>query len=145
MAPYNKFYHPARTPRGTGLYTNEDYIYMRVDEMVLLSAEMAAKEGMTTDARNRLKSLLALRFNNPADYAYVDTLTGQALEDEVYLQTRIELWGEGKVYYAMKRNKKTITRGSNHLFLKGQSFMYNADELTFEIPQSEVQNNLNIN
>lgn len=145
LAPYNKFYHPARTPRGTGLYVNEDYIYMRVDEMVLLSAEMAAKEGMTTDARNRLKSLLALRFNNPADYAYVDTLTGQALEDEVYLQTRIELWGEGKVYYAMKRNKKTITRGSNHLFLKGQSFMYNADELTFEIPQSEVQNNLNIN
>ncbi|PQJ79211.1 RagB/SusD family nutrient uptake outer membrane protein [Polaribacter porphyrae] len=145
LAPYNKFYHPARTPRGTGLYTNEDYIYMRADEMYLLSAEMSAKEGLTSDARNRLKQLLALRYSNAADYAYVDNLTGQSLEDEVYLQTRIELWGEGKSYFAMKRNKATVTRGSNHLFLTGQSFMYNADELTFDIPQSEIQNNININ
>lgn len=145
LAPYNKFYHPARTPRGTGLYTNEDYIYMRVDEMYLLSAEMSAKENATGDAQNRLKDVLALRFDDSADYAYIDGLTGQSLIDEVYLQTRIELWGEGKSYFAMKRNKATVTRGPNHLFLTGQSFMYNADELTFEIPQSEIQNNININ
>jgi hypothetical protein len=144
LSPYNKFYHPARTPRGTGLYTNEDYIYMRVDEMYLLSAEMSAKESMTTDARNRLKDILKLRFDNAADYAYVDGLSGQALADEVYLQTRIELWGEGKSYLAMKRNKSTVTRGSNHLFRTGESFQYNADELTFKIPQSEIQNNPNI-
>ena len=106
---------------------------------------MSAKEGMEADAKTRLKDLLELRFDAPDDYAYVDALSGQSLVDEVALQTRIELWGEGKSYFAMKRNKATVTRGSNHLFLTGQSFMYNADELTFEIPQSEIQNNLNIN
>jgi len=144
LAPYNKFYHPERELAGTGLYTNEDDIYMRVDEMYLLSAEMSAKENMPIDARNRLKNILALRFDNAADYAYIDNLSGQALIDEAYLQTRIELWGEGKAYMAMKRNKATITRGSNHLFLTGQTFQYNADELTFKIPQSEIQNNVNI-
>ncbi|WP_088323529.1 RagB/SusD family nutrient uptake outer membrane protein [Polaribacter tangerinus] len=144
LAPFKKFYHPDRILRGTGLYTNEDYLYLRVDEMYLLSAEMSAKENMPVDARKRLKDLLSLRLDSAADYAYIDGLSGQALIDEVYLQTRIELWGEGKSYLAMKRNKATVTRGANHLFETGKSFMYNADELTFEIPQSEIQNNINI-
>ena len=112
--------------------------------MYLLSAEMSAKENMPIDARNRLKDILSKRFNSPADYAYVDGLTGQNLLDEVNLQTRIELWGEGKSYFSMKRNKVTIKRGPNHLFRSGESFMYNSDELTFKIPQSEIQNNVNI-
>lgn len=144
LAPYRKFYHPARKLRGTGLYTNEDYLYLRVDEMYLLSAEMSAKENMPIDARNRLKDILSNRFNSPADYAYIDGLNGQNLLDEVNLQTRIELWGEGKSYFSMKRNKVTIKRGPNHLFRSGESFMYNSDELTFQIPQSEIQNNVNI-
>jgi hypothetical protein len=118
---------------------------MRSDEMYLLSAEMNAKEGQDGPARNRLKEILALRFTNAADYAYVDALSGQALQDEIYLQTRIELWGEGKSYLAMKRNKATITRGANHVFHAGASFPHNADELTLEIPQSEIQNNPFIN
>jgi hypothetical protein len=73
--------------------------------------------------------------------AYVDGLSGQALKNEIYLQTRIELWGEGKSYLAMKRNKATITRGSNHLSNVGIPIPYNDNRLTLEIPQSEVQNN----
>jgi hypothetical protein len=42
---------------------------------------------------------------------------GNYIAKEIYLQTRIEFWGEGKSYLAMKRNKATTTRGSNHLFL----------------------------
>jgi hypothetical protein len=49
---------------------------------------------------------------------------------EIYLQTRIEFWGEGKSYLAMKRNKATTTRGSNHLFFAGDSFQYNDAKLT---------------
>lgn len=45
----------------------------------------------------------------------------------------------------MKRNKATITRGSNHLSNAGESILYNDDRLTFVIPLSEVQNNPNIN
>jgi hypothetical protein len=72
-------------------------------------------------------------------------LSGQALLNEIYLQTRIELWGEGKSYLAMKRNKATITRGTNHLFEPGVAFPYTDPKLTFVIPQAEVLNNPNLN
>ncbi|MFD0993221.1 RagB/SusD family nutrient uptake outer membrane protein [Tenacibaculum geojense] len=144
LMPLNKFYHEDRTFRGQR-NIEADYIYMRVDEMYLLSAEMAAKEGLETEAKNRLKDILAERFEDPADYAYVDALSGQDLLDEIYLQTRIEFWGEGKSYLALKRNKETLTRGENHIYLSGESIEYNDDRLTLEIPQSEVQNNPFIN
>jgi len=67
------------------------------------------------------------------------------LLDEIYLQTRIELWGEGKSYLAMKRNKATITRGANHLFFAGNSFQYNDPKVTFVGPGAEVINNPDLN
>jgi hypothetical protein len=111
---------------------------MRVAEMYLLNAEAAAKTGDEATARQTLKTLLEERVD---DVSYVDNLSGQALENEIYLQTRIELWGEGKSYLAMKRNMATITRGENHLSQAGESIPYNDDRLTFEIPLSEIQNN----
>ena len=44
----------------------------------------------------------------------------------------------------MKRNKATVNRGSNHVFRAGESFVYNQDEMTFQIPQSEINNNASI-
>lgn len=140
LIPYNKFYNNGRQRDGQR-NIEDDYIYMRIDEFYLLSAEMSAKEGMDVEARNRLKELLSERFENASDYAYIDSLSGQDLVDEIYLQTRIELWGEGKSYLALKRNKGTVVRGSNHLYEVGVPMLYNDDRLTFEIPQSEVQNN----
>jgi hypothetical protein len=139
--PTNKFFTPERKIGGQRNITT-DYLYMRVDEMYLLNAEAKAKLGQDGPAKDRLKELLKLRIT---DYSYVDALSGKALQDEIYLQTRIEFWGEGKSYLAMKRNKATITRGSNHLFFAGQSFAYDSDELTFPIPQAEVLNNPNLN
>ena len=146
--PINKFYAQERTQEmdnhewGGQRQITSDYVYMRAEEMYLLNAEANAKLGQEANAMARLKELLALRI---ADYSYVDALAGQALLDEIYLQTRIELWGEGKSYLAMKRNKATITRGDNHLFFAGESFPYDADELTFPIPQAEVLNNPMLN
>jgi hypothetical protein len=111
---------------------------MRVEEFYLLNAEANAKLNQESDAKESLSDLLELRIE---DYSYVNALTGQALLDEIYLQTRIELWGEGKVYLALKRNKATATRGDNHLFFPGESFTFDSDELTFPIPQAEVINN----
>lgn len=142
--PINKFYWSGRTKYLAGdefggqRYIITDYVYMRVEEMYLLNAEAKAKLGQDGPARERLKDILKLRVD---DYNYVDALSGEALQDEIYLQTRIEMWGEGKAYLAMKRNKATVKRGSNHLEHAGQSFPYNADELTFDIPQAEVLNN----
>ncbi|HKJ06211.1 MAG TPA: RagB/SusD family nutrient uptake outer membrane protein, partial [Flavobacteriaceae bacterium] len=144
LMPINKFYNDAREIGGQRTIL-DDYVYMRVAEMYLLSAEMSAKEGMTIDAQNRLKDLLAQRFENATDYSYVNGLIGQDLIDEVYLQTRIELWGEGKAYLALKRNQETVVRGDNHLALVGESILYNDERLTFVIPQQETLNNPNIN
>ena len=141
LMPVYKFYDPNRTA-GSQRNITTDYIYMRVDEMYLLNAEMAAKSGDEATARTRLKALLSLRI---PDASYVDGLSGQALIDEIYLQTRIELWGEGKSYLAMKRNHATIVRGSNWLSHVGEAISYDDPRLTFKIPQSEIQNNPFIN
>lgn len=139
--PIGKFFAPCRTPGCQGT-VETDYLYMRVDEMYLLYAETAAKSGNETGAKAALKSLVSLRVD---DASYIDGLSGQALLDEILLQQRFELWGEGKLYFSMKRNKQTITYGANHPDFAGVSFNYNDDGLTFEIPLSEVQNNPYIN
>jgi hypothetical protein len=110
--------------------------------MYLLNAKAKSTVGNDSDARMVLKNFLTIR---NMDGAYLDAMSGTTLQKEIYLQTRIEFWGEGKSYLAMKRNKATTTRGSNHLFFAGDSFQYNDAKLTFEIPQNEVLNNPFIN
>ncbi len=140
LQPLFKFYWASGVGVGSGPQTGltADYVYMRVEEAYLLNAEANANAGNDGAARTSLKALMQ---NRIPDASYIDALAGQALIDEIYLQTRIELWGEGKSYLAMKRNKATITRASNHLFLANESIMYNEERMTFEIPQDEIQNN----
>ena len=142
LAANNKFYAPARTIDGT-MQVTMDLVFMRIAEIYLLNAEMAAKTGNDGVARTSLKAVVGIR--RPGDTAYIDALSGQALQDEIYLQTRIELYGEGKSYLAMKRNRATVSRSTNHLFHNGTSYQYNDPKLRFEIPLSEIQNNPNIN
>jgi len=137
LSPWNKFYHTDRSFRAQRNITS-DYLYMRVAEMYLLNAEACAITGDEPGAIRSLKTLLELRLD---DTSYLNGLSGQALVKEVYLQTRIELVSEGKSYLAMKRNKATIVRGSNHLSFVGEPISYDDPRLTFEIPQSEVLNN----
>ena len=138
LMPLNKFYNAARTRYGVTRIVQDDYVYMRVAEMHLLAAEYAAFSGNDAQARTELKALVSQRV---PDASYIDTYSGQELKDEIYLQTRIELWGEGKSYLAMKRNKATVTRGSNHLSFVGASIPYNDERMTFEIPEGEIQFN----
>ncbi|GHA69330.1 RagB/SusD family nutrient uptake outer membrane protein [Pontibacter akesuensis] len=141
LMPLNKFYAPDRRIGGQRNVVT-DYVYMRLEEIYLLNAEAKARLGMDAEAREMLKMLVSTRV---ADASYIDALSGQALLNEIFLQTRIELWGEGKSYLAMKRLKQSITRGSNHLFFPGETFSWNDDELTFPIPQAEILNNPALN
>lgn len=135
--PANKFFDPGRAIGGQRNILT-DYIFMRVDEFYLLAAEALAKSGQELQAKTVLKNFLKQRLSN---VDYIDALAGTALQDEIYLQTRIELWGEGKSYLAMKRNRATVKRGTNHLYFPGQSFNYNDTRLSLKIPQSEINNN----
>ena len=114
-----------------------DVPYMRAAEMYLIEAEARARQGQDVAARS---ALFTLAKNRNFNYL-LSTNSGQALIDEIFFHRRIELWGEGKSYLALKRNKETLTRGPNHLFFAGESFTYDSDELTFPIPQAEVLNN----
>lgn len=163
----DKFYDSDKVIFGTSQIVKADYIYMRYEEPLLLNIEALAKSGQEPLAVTALYDFVYSRYADPdadeeeeeeeeedeavtaaaaADFAsYVNSLTGQDLLDEIYKQTRIELWGEGKSYLAMKRNKATIKRGANHLSFVGESIPFDDERLTFEIPQQEIQDNNNIN
>lgn len=135
--PLYKFFAPGRVAGGQR-YITTDYVYMRADEFQLLKAEAYARLNQDQEARDALKVLASIRIT---DISYIDALAGQALKDEIYFQTRLEFWGEGKAYLAMKRNQKPVTRGPNHLYFANQTYQYDAAELSFPIPQAEVLNN----
>ena len=137
LQPLYKFYASDQIG-GISTTVTADYVYMRVEEAYLLNAEANARSGNEPAARTSLKALVSRRV---PDASYIDGLSGQALLDEIYLQTRIELWGEGKSYLAMKRFKATTVRGANHLSFVGETIPYNDERMQFEIPLDEIQNN----
>jgi hypothetical protein len=140
LIPANKFYNLNRVKMSQNPMT-DDYVYMRVTEMYLLSAEMSAVEGQPIAAQSRLKEVLAKRFSDPADYAYVDALSGPALVEEIVFNTKIEFIGEGKSYLLMKRRKLSTTRGDNHLNRSGETISYDNPMVTFSIHQREITDN----
>ncbi|MBS9768415.1 MAG: RagB/SusD family nutrient uptake outer membrane protein [Flavobacteriaceae bacterium] len=145
LLPVNKFYSFDKPGmKAGGVSVEEDYVYMRVAEFYLLKAEAQAKLGQDAEAKQTLKPFLNERYESPADYADILSKTGQELQDEIYLQTRIEFWGEGKSYFAMKRNKATVKRGENHSHLPNTEYKYDDPRLTLKVPQDEVENNPNI-
>mgnify|MGYP005737545419 FL=1 len=141
MYPLYKFYHEDRVFFGQRTVT-ADYFYFRYADMVLMHAEAQANLGNDAAAISTLEILLSERLD---DTSYLAALSGQDLIDEIYLQTRLESWGEGKSYLAMKRNKATITRGPNWIDFAGDSFSYDDDKLSFEIPEAEIRDNPFIN
>ncbi|MFY9242712.1 MAG: RagB/SusD family nutrient uptake outer membrane protein [Polaribacter sp.] len=137
LQPLFKF-RASGTIGGTSTTVTADYVFMRIEEMYLLNAEANARANNPAAARTSLKALMARRV---PDVSYIDGLNGTQLSNEIYKQTRIELWGEGKSFLAMKRNKATTMRGTNHLSFVGEPIPYNDERMQFEIPLDEIQNN----
>ena len=143
LMPLDKFYDASRIIGGPSGNVVADYVYMRIAEMHILKAESLAKMGQEGPARTALRQVLDQRV---PDTAYLNGLSGQALLDEIHMQTRIEFWGEGKTYLSIKRNQtSTGVRGSNHLSFVGESIAHNEERFTFEIPELEIQSNVFIN
>lgn len=87
-----------------------DVPYMRAAEMFLIEAEAKARMG-SADAANVLYEFEITR--NPS-YT-LSTNTGQSLVDEILIQRRIELWGEGFRFFDLKRTNSPLDRtGANH-------------------------------
>jgi hypothetical protein len=88
-----------------------DVPYMRVAEMYLIEAEAKARAGQDGAAATVLFTLAKQRDPN-----YVlSTNTGQALINEIMIQRRAELWGEGFRFFDLKRTNSALDRtGANH-------------------------------
>jgi len=120
-----------------------DLVMMRPEEMLLIEAEALARQNRENEARILLKQLRDNRMPAPVT---VDA-SGDALLQEILLERRIELWGEGISLFDIKRLRKGIDRNnSNHrptvakvMFIEPGSSMFN-----FQIPQQEIDSNPNI-
>jgi hypothetical protein len=93
-----------------GADSRGDVVYMRAAEMLLIEAEAYARMGgHDTDAQNALNILRENRETEPANYV-ASANTGQALIDEIMLNRRFELWGEGFRFTDLKRLNLPLSR-----------------------------------
>jgi hypothetical protein len=117
-----------------------DVPYMRVAELYLIEAEALARSGDNTGAA---AALYTLAFNRNPGYV-LSANTGTALIDEIMVQRRVELWGEGFRFYDLKRTNVALDRtGANHSasFTNGVlSVPANDIRWQFLIPQDEINN-----
>ena len=106
-----------------------DYCYLRREDPYLLYIEALVENNLLDEA-----------------IAYdVSTLNQEQLREEVRLQRRIELWGEGTSFFDWKRWKTGINRyeaGSNHL-LKVE-VPAESEKWTYQIPKAEMESNPNM-
>lgn len=112
-----------------------DVPLMRAAEMYLIEAEAYAHLNNNAAAANALYQLAKRR-----DAAYtLSTKTGNALLNEILVQRRIELWGEGFRFYDLKRLNLPLDR-SRHTFLPSYQHPVPAGDKQwqFAIPQAEI-------
>lgn len=80
---------------------------MRVEEMMLIEAEGLAMSGKLSEGISALEKFIQTR--NP-EYT-CSVANTYAFQQEVYLQKRIELWGEGLIYFDAKRLQAGMRNG----------------------------------
>jgi len=138
LLPYTtvKFAAPNNEPGGT--VSNLDYPLMRVEEMYLILAEAQGMQSAGTGAAT-LQSFVST-YRNPAYTCSAGS--SEALQEEVWFQRRIELWGEGFSYFDIMRLGKGIDRRGCGF---PAEFVFNVQPgdpvLIFDIPQTEQQGN----
>ena len=122
---------------------NNDWPLMRVEEMILIKAEGLIKSGSVAEGTKVLVDFVKT-YRNP-EYELSD---GRTIEDEVWMQRRIELWGEGFATGDIKRLGKPIVRFHENQPLASNfpdAFKFNvkADDgwLNMRFPQTEKDNN----
>lgn len=120
---------------------NQDEIYMRVAEAYFIKAEAQAAN-QTPDfpgAQQTLYNILSTRISG-----YVkSTKTGADLLEEIRLNKRIEMWGEGLEFFDNKRINKGVNReSSTNQTIK--VVVPAGKDFTLRLPQTEIERNPNI-
>lgn len=127
---------------------NTDYIFLRVQDPILLEIEALNEQGKTAEAATKLNAFVTKR-----DPGFVASATQEELRNQIRIQRRIELWGEGTSFNDFKRwnidvdRTKVLFKGedgkehttSNHGFLVQKNL--NAPRNIHLLPQREINNN----
>ncbi len=114
-----------------------DYLMMRAAEMYLIEAEAAAEAGQDAVAQAAVNAILEAR-----DPGSSTSSAGDVLLQEIRLQRRIELWGEGFSLFDIKRWNIPLDRTGHDptlcltTNLEAGSYMFN-----WRIPQYEIDAN----
>ncbi|MGO1243481.1 MAG: RagB/SusD family nutrient uptake outer membrane protein [Sphingobacterium sp.] len=119
-----------------------DLGFMRVAEMYLIEAESKARLGQDLQAREILNELITTR-----DSEYETNLRGESLIDEILIQRRLELWGEGFRFYDLKRLNLPLSRlGANHNTTLALVMEVPAGDSRWQflIPQGEIDRTLGV-
>ena len=151
---------PGQMPAGISLlsshsrhpYTNQKFIavsssdsrvdvpHMRLSELYLIIAEAEARLNNDGPAQAALTQVALAR-----DSFYTATNFGAALLDEIMIQRRIELWGEGFRWYDLKRLNLPLDRtGGNHDAALADNVLNvpaGGVDWTWLIPQDEIDAN----
>jgi hypothetical protein len=88
-------------------YNDGDWCMMRAEEMILIDAEATAKAGNLAKGKQILTDFVKT-YRNPS---YVsNAASAEDFSNEVWLQRRIELWGEGFAMADVMRLGKNVVR-----------------------------------
>lgn len=140
--PYTQVkFGPYNDVVGTTINAN-DIVLMRVEEMYLIAAEAYAEAGNLTEGKKYFSELTKNRLTESASTAY-DNKYSDNPQEAVYTQRRIELWGEGVIWFdVMRLNKGVDRRGCG--FPNAECIFNIAptdDILLWRIPEAELQAN----
>lgn len=120
-----------------------DYPLMRVEEMYLIEAEAAAHQ----DAQ-RGKQLLESFITTYRDSKYrCPASTTDNVVEEIVFHKRIELWGEGRTFFDIKRLNYPVTRGyegTNHIDIERYNTTTRPGWMNWQFVQSEENANAGV-
>ncbi|MDR0614132.1 MAG: RagB/SusD family nutrient uptake outer membrane protein [Dysgonamonadaceae bacterium] len=127
-----------------------DYVYLRSAEAWYIKAEAEARIKTTAEAKATLDVITNARAIE-GNHSYQWSSDKNTLIDQIFVQKRIELWGEGHGLFEFNRMEKTIDRtyeGSNHpagnINSGDRPLPWHDPLRTFQIPIREIEGNPNI-
>lgn len=111
-APYTNIKFGAYQNQVLNTLNASDWVMMRVEEMILIEAEALAMDNRLGEAKQVLSNFLNTYRYEGGNYVS-EASSPEQFQDEIWLQRRIELWGEGFAFFDLMRLKKPLTRIEN--------------------------------
>lgn len=120
-----------------------DWCLMRAEEMILTRIEGLAMSGQEGLAKQELESFVKT-YRDP-EYTCTAT-TAEELQDEIWFQRRVELWGEGfSMFDIMRLNKPVVRIQGTSIFNWPDAYAFNLEAgdpyLLLRFPQQETNTN----